>query len=39
LAILAAIVLTAWVAYRVLSATQRQLKAAAARNQVADKTA
>ena len=38
LAILAAIVLTAWVASRVFSATQRQLKAAAIRNQVADKT-
>jgi hypothetical protein len=38
LAILAAVALLAWGATRFFSATQRQLKAAAVRNQVADKT-
>ena len=37
--ILAALALLVWGAFRFFSSTQRQLKAAAARNQVADKTA
>ena len=39
LLILAALALLVWGAFRFFSSTQRQLKAAAARNQVADKTA
>ena len=38
LLILAVVALIAWGAFRFTSATQRQLKAAAARNPVADKT-
>ena len=39
LLILSALALLVWGAFRFFSSTQRQLKAAAARNQVADKTA
>ena len=37
--VLAAVALIAWGAFRFFSATQRQLKAAAARTQAADKSA
>ena len=38
LIILAALALLVWGAFRIFSSTQRQLKAAAARNPIADKT-